>query len=61
MGRYKWGYKQGNHNYNPYSGTYNPLITAHEPPSSVFLEFPLLWLWGKEFLDLGFVAFGVRA
>ena len=25
MGSYKWGYKQGNYNYNPYWGTYDSI------------------------------------
>ena len=35
MGSYKWGYKSPNMGYNYGYPNYNPLITTHEPPSTL--------------------------
>ena len=35
MGSYKWGYKSPTIGYENGYPTYNPLITTHEPPSTV--------------------------
>ena len=49
MVSYKWGYKWGNHNYNPYEGTYNPTKKRPMHLQVLFVAFTQLFRSLKHF------------